>query len=102
MTADQVYIATGDGSTRVFLLPVTGWTFLTVRERGGTEFMLGPDYEVLNAAGEYGLDYLVFRTAPAAGLILEIDFVDGSYIHLLDQLDVTVEVADPYISLEAL
>ncbi|MDA8122243.1 MAG: hypothetical protein M0Z38_06730 [Deltaproteobacteria bacterium] len=102
MTADQVYIATADGSTRVFLLPVTGWTFLTVRERGGTEFMLGPDYEILNAAGEYGLDYLVFRTAPAAGLIVEIDFVDGSYIHLLDQLDVTVGVADPYISLEAL
>ena len=102
MTADQVYIATGDGSTRVFLLPVTGWTFLTVRERGGAEFLFGPDYDVLNAAGEYGLDYLVFRTAPAAGLILEIDFVDGSYIHLLDQLDVTVEVADPYITLEAL
>ncbi|MDD5762183.1 MAG: hypothetical protein PHP88_06690, partial [bacterium] len=88
MTADQVYIATGDGSTRVFLLPVTGWTFFTCRERGGAEFLFGPDYEVLNAAGDYGLDYLVFRTAPAAGLVIEIDFFDGAYIHLLDRKSV--------------
>lgn len=99
MTADNVYVATGDGATRVFLLPVTAWSFLSVRA-GGAELFLGPDYDVLPAAGEYGLDILVLRSALPAGQILDIDFVDGSYIHLLDHLDVLVDVADPYITLE--
>ncbi len=100
MNGDNVYIATGDGQTRAYLLPVTGWTFLTVRA-DADELFCGPDYEIIPAAGEYGLDILVLRSALGAGKKLSIDFTGGSYIHLLEELDVTVEVEDPFIELEA-
>jgi len=76
---DRIEIGTGDGSKRVWLMPVVGYSFLTVRV-GGTEVYEGPDYEINLGAGQNGIDLITFRTAPGSNQAIECDYVDGFYI----------------------
>ncbi len=76
---DRIEIGTGNGATRAWLLPVVEYSFLTVRV-GSTEMYEGPDYEILPAAGQNGLDLIFFAAAPAANQAIECDYTDGFYI----------------------
>lgn len=98
MDANNVKIAVGDGSTRTFLLPIYGQTFLTVRV-GGVEVFEGPDYEIIPGAGQESLDIIVFRTAPIVGALVDIDFIGGTYIHLLPPLNIGMSV-DEFMTVE--
>ena len=97
MDATNVKIAVGDGNTRTFLLPIYGQTLLTVRV-GGVEVFEGPDYDILTKAGQESLDIIVFRTVPAVGALVDIDFTGGTYIHLLPPLTSQLSV-DEFLSL---
>jgi|GEM_PF-4122094 len=100
-TFNNMRIGIGDGSTRVFPLPVTGSVFFTCRV-ADVEVFCGPDYEILNAAADLGLDYLVFRTPPANGSEIRIDVVDAAtYYHLFTSLDVVVKPMRPRVAVEA-
>lgn len=92
MMPDKSRVGIGDGDRRVWLLPISGWSFLTVYVNG-TEVYRGPDYDVLYAAGAQGLDVLVFRTAVTATYPIEIEWVDYTlYVHTTDSLRIGLEV----------
>ena len=79
---DRVEIGTGNGTLRSWLMPVTNWAFLTVRV-GATDKFEGPDYEILPAAGQNGLDLILFAAAPAANQPIECDYADGFYVPIV-------------------
>ncbi len=83
-------IGFGDGSNRVYLLPETGATFLTVYVNGA-ELYEGIEYDILVGAGERGMDIIAFRVAPASGLPIEIEWTDHTgYVHTVESLRISM------------
>lgn len=99
MDATNAKLVIGDGVTRSFILPITGWTFLTIKI-DSVEVFMGPDYDIITGAGQDLLDIVIFRTAPLVGVLVTIDFVGATYVHILPRLSVEVELLDSFITLE--
>jgi len=76
---DRIEIGTGDGTKRIWLMPVVDWFIITVRV-AGVEVYEGPDYEILFGAGQNGIDLIQFRDPPSANQNIECDYSDGFYI----------------------
>lgn len=75
-TRNRIYVATGTGAKRLFLLPVKDWEFMSVRVNG-TEVYEGADYEILFESGQNGLDVVSFHDFIAAGQLVELDYTNG-------------------------
>lgn len=90
-TRNRIYVATGTGAKRLFLLPVKDWDFLTVRVNG-TEVYEGADYDILFESGQNGLDVISFHDFVAAGQLVELDYTNGHLYPLVraEYLDETL------------
>lgn len=88
---NRIKVGMGDGSRREYLLPTKDWAFQTIRV-DNVEVYEGIDYGYLFDAGANGMDILSFRTAPANGSLVDLDYTDGYYIALVygEYLDETL------------
>lgn len=92
-TYEKEYVGIGDGSRRVWRLPFKGYSFLTMYQNGA-EKLEGVDYDTIVGAGPAGGDLLVWRTAPAAGVVVEADGTDAILIPLVRLSD---DYEDEYV-----
>ncbi|MDD5762182.1 MAG: DUF2460 domain-containing protein [bacterium] len=85
-TWEKVFVGTGTGSRRVWVLPFLEWDFLTLYV-GGVEVFWGPDYDVLSAAGPGGSDLVVFRVSVANTAVIEADGGNAKFVAYVKATD---------------
>jgi|GEM_PF-6680861 len=83
---EKVFVGTGTGSRRVWVLPFLEWDFLTVYV-GGMEVFQGPDYDILPSAGPGGSDLLVFRVSVANASVVEADGANARFVAYVKATD---------------